>query len=429
MYKCQYNNNSNNQTFIPHRIAGPTSGAVIILDMICILFGGYLFFAFLYYVFRPSTSSATKEARKVLKDKDKVHSTGQKLVGSALGYILINQLQIIALILSNIAWSPDIPGWLVDILTFVGNIFSIDLGGLLSSPDCVGNMNPLSKWLVSLALPWCLAVLFVLWYGIARCFKKNDEIVVETILHSAVQVLLIGLFTTVVKTCFEIFDCSPSEPARLIMDPSYHCSDIGGYRIVAIGIFFTWAVLPFLKIGTQLSHYKWKGTLKSKMVESSTFRIMYGWAVNKYRTKDNSVGCVQSMGHYSYCCCLCWAFNPYLWEIFNAVIKGVMAVGSVTMFGDTLVQAQFLTILLSLILHLIVRPFKNTLENVVVILFCIVDLFGILSFNRSSSLQTIFIVASFLILIFVSTMAIKATRASIKEKRLNGLFIINDKNQ
>ena len=106
-------------------------------------------------------------------------------------------MQIIALILSNIAWSPDIPAWLVDILTVLGNLFSINLSGLLSSPDCVGSMDPITKWLVALALPWCLAALFVLWYGIARCLKKDDDVVVETILHSAVQVLLVGLFTTV----------------------------------------------------------------------------------------------------------------------------------------------------------------------------------------------------------------------------------------
>ena len=210
-------------------------------------------------MFRPSTASATAEARGVLEEKETVQSTGQNLVGSPLWYILINQMQIIALILSNIAWSPDIPEWLVDILTFLGNLFSINLSGLLSSPYCVGSMDPITKWLVALALPWCLAALFLLWYRIARYFKKDDEVVVETILHSAVQVLVVGLFTTVVKNCFEIFDCTGSfigngtkMSGTLIMDPSYSCSDIGGYQTLAIGIFFIWAVLPFVIIGIKL---------------------------------------------------------------------------------------------------------------------------------------------------------------------------------
>ena len=415
--------------------------------MIVILFGGYLFFAFLYYVFRPSTASATEKARGVLEEQEKVQTISQKLLGSPLGYILIYQMQIIALILSNIAWSPEMPAWLIDILTFLGNLLSIDLSGLLSSPDCVSSMDPLTKWLVALALPWCLAALFVLWYGIARCFKKNDEVVVETILHSAVQVLLIGLFTTVVKTCFEIFDCTQAEldvngdytDPVLIMDPSYSCSVIGGYQFLAMCIFFIWAVLPFLIIGIQLTRYKWKDTLETKMVESSKFRIMYGWAVDKYRTEENAedefiedkmIVCrdisFECIGRSSYYCCLCWAFNPYLWEIFNAVIKAAMAVASVTMYETNRTTTQVVTISVSLFLHILVRPYKNTTENVVVVLFCIVDLLGI-NASTSAFWQILFIVATFLMLIVVSVMAFKATRASIKEKKMNGL--LNDENQ
>ena len=363
---------------------------------------------------------------------------GENLVGSALGYILIYQMQIIALVLSSIAWSPDIPAWLVDILTFLGNLFSIDLSGLLASPDCVGIMDPITKWLLSLALPWCLAALFVLWYGIARCFKKDDNVVVETILHSAVQVLLIGLFTTVVKNCFEIFDCTKSgDDNLLIMDPSYSCSDIGGFQGVAIGIFVVWAVLPFLNIGVQLTrhnettgfvpyfnrnteHRKIGGDLEEKMAASPKFRIMYGWAVEKYRLQPRH--CAERvLWNVFDPCCLCWAFNPYLWEIFNAVIKGVMAVASVTMYETNREIAQLVTISVSLVLHIIVRPYKNTTENVVVVLFCIVDLLGI-NARTSASLQILFIVASFLMIIFISVMAIRATRASIKEKRFNALL-------
>ena len=86
------------------------------MDMMGVLFGGYLFFALLYYIFRPSTASATKEARKVLKNKEKIQiqSTGQKLVGSSLGYILINQMQIIALIKATLHGVPICQrGWLI----------------------------------------------------------------------------------------------------------------------------------------------------------------------------------------------------------------------------------------------------------------------------------------------------------------------------
>jgi hypothetical protein len=165
------------------------------------------------------------------------------------------------------------------------------------------------------------------------------------------------------------------------------------------------------------------------MVESSTFRIMYGWAVEKYRTEKGNE-CESRIRVYSFWCCLCWAFTPYLWEIFNAVIKGAMAVASVTMYEDTLLTTQLVTISVSLILHIVVRPYRNTTENVVVacvvVLFCIVDLLGINS-RTNSLLQIVFIGTSFLMVICVSVMAFKATRASIKEKKMNGL--LNDERQ
>jgi hypothetical protein len=112
--------------------------------------------------------------------------------------------------------------------------------------------------------------------------------------------------------------------------------------------------------------------------------------------------------------------------MFNAVIKGAMAVASVTMYETNRTITQVITISISLVLHILVRPYKSTTENVVVVLFCIVELLGI-NASTSAFWQILFIVASFLMLIFVSAMAFKVTRASIKEKKKNGL--LNDENQ
>ena len=113
------------------------------------------------------------------------------------------------------------------------------------------------------------------------------------------------------------------------------------------------------------------------MKESPKFRIMYGWAVDRYRTnKYLGVGKVNfSLLH----CCFC--VNPNVWEIFNAFIKGMMAVASVTMYEGNQGLVQSTTIGVSLALHLFVQPYKHKLENVVVILFYIVDLLGINSGN------------------------------------------------
>ena len=302
--------------------------------------------------------------------------------GSSMGYILINQMQIISLILSNIKWHSDIPQWLIKILVFLGDIFSINLSGLLSSPDCFASMDPLRKWLFALALPWCLAGLFLLWYGIARFYftKTNeyDENVVETILQSAVQVLLIGLYTTVVKTCFEIFDCSastPETPSLLSMDPSYLCSEIIVYQAVGAFAFFLWAVLPFLIIGIQLNRLVDKGTLLFRIEDSSRFRVLYGWAINKYKLgevyqyfqlqvpqdyiprKNLTVKCQKGpdfkvMGMEEgieleqFLCNLTPGSTfevvrilekrsiTYLWEAINATIKILMAAGSVMLYAE-----------------------------------------------------------------------------------------------
>jgi hypothetical protein len=112
--------------------------------------------------------------------------------------------------------------------------------------------------------------------------------------------------------------------------------------------------------------------------------------------------------------------------MFNAVIKGAMAVASVTMYETNRTITQVVTISVSLVLHILVRPYKSATENVVVVLFCIVELLGI-NASTSAFWQILFIVASFLMLIVVSVMAFKATRASIKEKKMNGL--LNDENQ
>ena len=50
---------------------GPAPEMALIADVISFTLGGYLFIAFLYYIFRPSTSAATNEAHNVLAKKKK----------------------------------------------------------------------------------------------------------------------------------------------------------------------------------------------------------------------------------------------------------------------------------------------------------------------------------------------------------------------
>ena len=77
-----------------------------------------------------------------------------------------------------------------------------DISKLFASTDCVGTPDsPITKWVISMMMPWLLAFVFVIWYAMAKCHfsktKKYDSDVIQTILRSAVNVLLIGGYATV----------------------------------------------------------------------------------------------------------------------------------------------------------------------------------------------------------------------------------------
>ena len=54
----------------------------------------------------------------------------------ALWRIVLNQMQIVASVLASIAWSPELPPFLVDLVNFLRRVFTLDVPGLLTSPDC-----------------------------------------------------------------------------------------------------------------------------------------------------------------------------------------------------------------------------------------------------------------------------------------------------
>ena len=159
----------------------------------------YMFFCFLYFMFRPSTAGATAEASKIKKKAQEVAglATNVGAAGSIAGVVL-GQMQMITVIWSAIDWSPDLPPWLQELLGYLGDMFMLNIS--FSSPDCISDtsMDPLNKWLVSLMTSWLLLAAFVIWYLFAKWHFKRTEYsadVVQTILRSAVNVLLIGMCT------------------------------------------------------------------------------------------------------------------------------------------------------------------------------------------------------------------------------------------
>ena len=91
------------------------------------------------------------------------------------------------------------------------------------------------------------------------------------------------------------------------------------------------------------------------MEESASFRIMYGWAITKYRSDSNVA---------------------FLWEVFNAVVKVGMVASSELMYEKNSRIAQSILIGVSLILHIMVMPYQTTAGNPtwLVIVFGVVDL-------------------------------------------------------
>ena len=306
---------------VPGLPTGPE--IMLVVDMITAAFGVYILFTFMYYLFRPSTASLTGEANKLAKHKGKIMKAGAQF-GSAMMYVIISSMQVVTLVLSKIKWSPKLPQGLVDFLENFAGLFSFDIPSLLASPDCFGSssgnednaMGPLDKWKLSMAMPFGIAFLFILWFIMIKwhhlncciCCKRtkpsnkrkqqkfNEKLNKEhnnhmaTILHSAVQVLLIGLYSTVVRTCFQIFDCSKVSDARpisiLVMDPNIKCSAVFNEQVFSGCVLVFWALLPFLVISIQLCRYKVKGQLEAHIKESPTYKILYGWAIAKVRTRQ-----------------------------------------------------------------------------------------------------------------------------------------------
>ena len=75
-----------------------------------------------------------------------------------------------------------------------------------------------------------------------------------------------------------MFDCSEDV---LILDPSQKCSTIVKYQYFAAAVLVVWAILPYLLLVIQLCRHQ--RHLEQQMNDSSTFRILYGWAISKYR--------------------------------------------------------------------------------------------------------------------------------------------------
>ena len=206
--------------------------SIFVLEIAAVLLGFYLFFCLLYVTFRSNhaSHSSVKNVGRHTKQAD------NSSMGPVLLNVVLNQMQILGIIISKIQWSAELPRWLVDVLLSITSLFSINISAMFSLLDCNFNVQPLDKWLASVLMLWFVALAFLLWYLLARChFQKtqvHDDSVVSTIIESTVNVLFIGMYTTVVRTCFAVFDCDFDH--TLIMDPRMLCQGTSFYSFMCV---------------------------------------------------------------------------------------------------------------------------------------------------------------------------------------------------
>ena len=380
--------------------ADPTIGWIA--DICTIILGVYIFTGILYYTFRPANKKFKAQAirsKRQMTQLAKVTSMGSTMIS-----VLVGQFQIISVIIGTIAWSPSLPAWLTDFLTLLGSVFSIDFVGIFSSFECGETTTPLTRWYVSLMMPFCLMFLFLVWFLCCeiwfRYLKKDGtpennlhalDITYEIIVEAGVNILLIGIYKTVASSTFQIFDCTPFYDkngndviARLILDPNIVCpyalaigKTLPGFAdaditpcIIGGIIFLVWCIIPFIIINYALIDAVSDTDAGGKSIEElqstdRNFRLKFGWAINKYRTyahpwETKIVG--DNRRKYIF-------LTACAWESFNSVIKLVVVAGAELMFARERFFWMTAILSLSIFMHWLIRPFRDVSCNIMVVLF------------------------------------------------------------
>tara|TARA_B100000795_G_scaffold240664_1_gene202966 strand:- start:609 stop:1964 length:1356 start_codon:yes stop_codon:yes gene_type:complete len=94
----------------------------------------------------------------MIKSKRIMKKVGRKL--NSLRRLVITRMQIITAILASIAWSPKMPKFLLNIITSVSSVFTVNIPGLLTSMDCMPSdgddtgITPVNKWYIQMSLPF-----------------------------------------------------------------------------------------------------------------------------------------------------------------------------------------------------------------------------------------------------------------------------------
>ena len=291
--------------------------------------------------------------------------------GTAMRRITVNQMQLLSAILPAIQWSDCLPDMLVRILDILGNLFSVDITQLITSPQCGTVQTTVrQQWLLRALMPLILAGVLGLWALMIKCWLRNKygalQSALLTILRISVRLLLLGLYKTAVLTSLTILSCEWTEHGThvLAMD-QLPCPYAGGpdMYLAILGIVFVvvYGVFPYGTICCKLCSNGKPGADGKRIEKNSSGYVVYGWAASGYHQR------------------------AYLWESFNAMVIIFISAGSELIEGELRMYAHAGVAAFSMIMHILFRPYEDWSGNLVVIFFSITLILGSLGETEFTS--------------------------------------------
>jgi hypothetical protein len=271
-------------------------------------------------------------------------------------------------------------------------------------------MAPIQKWYLGLCIPVGILLVFGLWY---RCLPP-DSIAKNTVKEAGVQVGFVWLFVTIVTSSLKIFDC---DEETLIMDPSEPCplSSEGNIGLALLGlmVLFLYIVVPYFwffvnQFECECSCSDEQASTNNAANTNTSFKTAFGWAFQNFKESED-VDKLYIEG----------------FELWNMVGKTSIIVGSTIMYSESRFITHIIVTSLSLLLHVCLLPYREKNCNIAAILFCLCDIFGVLSARFSSPVvEVIFIACTLATIITVGVFIFRAVRKQAASLR-DGLLANN----
>ena len=378
-----------------------SSGVAVFLDIFWLLLAVWIFLIFIYYINRTTKNDDKEDQWDQQDELDRLEEKEQrKLDGQdgtppeetlkaprsrrgrlrirSLRTVLISRMQITAAIYGSIVWDAKTPKAFKEFAGFLTNIFTLNIGHLLISPDCMYDpymmydikylasqsnksytayLNDLSnnqfmgKWYLELCTSLCIVLFIFIWYqchqrktkrGTGTVTATNPK-VLGTIHRIGVQVVFLWLFENLTSTSFKMLDCTGGVTGKLVMFPSKPCpfeKDVFP-AVLSIFVIFLYVVIP----------YTW--FLRNQWCKRGDGGTYFKWALVDYVTSFRA------------------------WELWHITTKIIIVLGSSVMYPQVRFFTHGVISMLSLLAHLILRPYKDKESNNAVVLFCFCDVLGV----------------------------------------------------